>query len=239
TKTFRLSGTVVDADSGAPIKTFKLLRGTLWDPVNTNQVNWERGSETLGGEGRYTINGLQPYFGGMGKVKFMLIADGYLPQATAALSTSGWHTQDFALHKGQGPHGIVKLPDGGPVADAEVALLGMGYLSLGKGTFRTAGGSDSFVAHTDSNGAFTLPAVLPSPTIVAVHAEGFAEITGDQLATNAELVLQPWGKVQGTLWLTRELGTNEEVMIADGTGAGISGINFDWSIYKTNADDQG
>jgi uncharacterized GH25 family protein len=239
-KSFRLSGTVVDADTGAPIKTFRLLRGSLWDPGNTNQVNWERGSETLGSEGRYSINGLQPYFGGMGRVKFMLLADGYLPQATPALSASGWHTQDFELHKGQGPHGIVKLPGGGPVAGAEVALLGMGYLSLGKGTFRTVGGNnDSFVAHTDTNGAFTLPAALPSPTIVSVHAEGFAEVTGDQLATNTTVVLEPWGKVEGTLWLTHDVGTNEDVMIADGTGTGVSGINFDWSIFKTTTDDQG
>jgi hypothetical protein len=115
----------------------------------------------------------------------------------------------------------------------------MGYLSLGKGAFRTQRGNDSFVAHTDSDGAFNLPAVLPSPTIVAVHEEGFAEITGDQLATNATVVLEPWGKVEGTLWLTQDVGTNEEVMIVDSTGTEVSGINFDWSIFKTDTDDQG
>ncbi len=240
TKTFRFSGTVVDADTGAPIKTFRLLRGTLWNPGDTNQVNWERGAETSGSEGRYTINGIQPNYGGMTRVKFMVLADGYVPQATPALLASGWYTNDFALHKGQGPHGVVRLPDGSPVGGAEVALLGMGYVSLGKAAFRQIGGNnDAFIAHTDATGAFTLPAVLPSPTIVAVHAQGFAEINGDQLATNPAVVLGPWGKVEGTAWLTQELATNTEVMIADGTVAGQVGINFDWSAFKTNTDSQG
>jgi uncharacterized GH25 family protein len=238
-KTFRLSGTVADADTGTPIRTFRLVRGTLWDPGQTNRVNWEGGAETFGSEGRYTINGLQNYFGGMGLVKFMVLAEGYLPQSTPALSASGWHTQDFALRKGQGPHGIVKLPDDRPVAGAEVALLGMGYVSLGKSSFRSVGvgNNESFIAHTDTNGAFSLPAVLPSPTIVAVHAEGFAEVTGDQLATNAVIVLEPWGKVEGTVWLSHDVGTNEGVMVADVAGPG--GINFDWSEFKADTDSQG
>ncbi len=239
-KSFRLEGSVVDADTGAPLKTFRLLRGMVWNPGDTNQVNWERGAETSGREGRYAINGLQPNYGGMSHLKFMVLADGYLPQTTPTLSSSGWHTNDFALHKGQGAHGIVKLADGRPVEGAEVALLGMGYVSLGKGAFRQLGGNnDTFIAHTDANGAFALPAVLPSPTILAVHAEGFAEITGDQLATNDAVVLEPWGKVEGTAWLSHEVATNEEVMLTDGTRPGQTGINFDWSAYKTNTDSQG
>ena len=91
---------------------------------------------------------------------------------------------------------------------------------------------------TDADGRFSLPAALPSPTVVAVHEQGYAEIAADKLASAGKVVLQPWGRVEGILKNGTRPGTNEEVMIAP-KQTGPGGINYDFEFFKTRTDDGG
>ena len=165
-------------------------------------------------------------------------AEGYLPTASPVFPPTGWHTFDFELKKGNGPSGVVVSPAGQPVAEAEVALLGAGYLNLAKGAFKQVGPRNAFVAKTDAGGRFSLAAAVPSPTLVAVHQKGYAEIAAEELAKAGKVVLQPWGRVEGILKNGTRPGTNEDIMITP-KQAGPGGINYDFDTFKTRTDDAG
>lgn len=244
-RSFKLVGKVIDAETKEPIKAFRIMRGRIWNPGDDQQVSWERTAQTVGSNGSYSIGldspdlgGGRMYFSPNEKLKFMVSADGYLPAATQALTGQGWHTNDFELKKGNGPAGIVQTPDGQPVANADVAISGIGYLSLMKTSFRDLNRADTVSAKTDAEGHFVLPAVLPSPTIIAVHERGYAEVSGDQLAKSATVVLQPWGRIEGTLMNGTKPGSNQAVMVAP-KQTGPGGLNYDFDSYRTETDEQG
>src|SRR5206468_1049831 len=149
-----------------------------------------------GANGFYTVTFDYPRGG---ELKFMVVADGYLPAASPFMAETGWHTNDFELKKGSGPKGVVQTADGQPVEGAQVAAVGVGYLSLGKAEFKNRNGNDPVVVTTDREGRFSLPALLAAPTIVAVHEKGYREISADELSNSERLTLQPWGRIEGFL----------------------------------------
>jgi len=237
-KSFLLTGNVVDAETKQPIKSFKIIRGYSWDMMEGAQVNWEFNEEKPGIEGKYSMTLDERRGVGGERLKFMARAEGYLPASSPAFSSTGWHTFDFELNKGSGPSGVVESPSGQKVAGVEVALMGAGYLNLAKGAFKEGGPRNNFVVKTDAEGRFSLPAALPSPTIAAVHEQGYAEVAAEDLARTGKVVLQPWGRVEGVLKNGTRPGPNEELMIAP-RQTGPGGINYDWDTFKTASDQEG
>jgi hypothetical protein len=142
------------------------------------------------------------------------------------------------LTKGSGPKGIVTTADGRPVEGAQVAMLGLGYLSLGKASFKTRGEDDQLIATTDTQGRFALAALLASPTLVAVHPLGYGEIAADELAASEKIVLQPWGRIEGVLKFGSHPAVDEEVMVTQET-SGRGGLYLDFEDFRTRTDDQG
>lgn len=63
-------------------------------------------------------------------VRFMAVAEGYLPEASPVLAPTGWHEHTFKQRKGEGPHGLVVNAAGQPVAGAEVAIVKEGELQF-------------------------------------------------------------------------------------------------------------
>jgi len=234
TQAFRLAGKVVDAETKEPIKSFNLIPGRSWGMADEENARWERHEQKSGSNGHYEMTLDYPQGG---QVKFMAIADGYLPAATPLMSETGWHTHDFELKKGSGPKGIVQSPDGKPVEGAQVVILGVGYLSLSKTAFNNPNPNDAFLVKTDAEGSFSLPAVVASPTIVAVHEKGYAEIKGDDLAGAGKIVLQPWGRIEGVARTGRKPWADQELMLSD-RGFG-NGLNYDWSAFKVTTDAEG
>jgi hypothetical protein len=232
TKAFQLTGKVVDAETKEPIKSFRLMQGFMYGG-DEDGMYWERQARTTGTNGVYTAR--LDYQRGQ-KVKFMALADGYLPKVTPALPDTGWHTFDFELTKGSGPQGVVVSPDGQPVAGAQVAIMGLGYLTLGKAAFNRP--ADALLAKTDTQGRFSLPAALPSATLVAVHEQGFAELKAEELAASGKIALRPWGRVEGVMKFGNRLATNEQIMLVPKV-FGRNDLNYDSETFKRNTDDQG
>jgi peroxiredoxin len=233
-RSFLLTGKVLDAETKTPIKEFKLVRGYAWDMSDETQVNWELREQTPGTDGAYSVT---LDFQRGGQVKFMATAEGYLPAMSPALPESGSHTFDFALKKGSGPTGVVISSEGKPVEGVQVAMLGMGYLSLGKAKLNAHGG-DAAIATTDAQGRFALPAYLPNPTLVAVHELGFAEEKAEELAVSGKIQLQPWGSINGVMKRGKALATNESIMVTV-RSFGRGGLNLDFEQFKTQTDEQG
>ena len=231
---FYVTGKVIDAETQKPISSFKVTQGFNYGGGGEKPY-WETGRTYTGANGTYSVT--QDYQRGA-NVKLMVIAKGYLPQESEWLNENEQHVVDFALKKGSGPEGIVTLPDGQPVSGVQVALVGMGYQSLGKASFREAGNQSEFLTKTDANGRFSLPAAMASPTIMAVHEKGYAEITGKELAEKGKIQLQAWGKIEGKLLFGTRLGTNESIMISP-EESGPGQLNYEWDNFKRVTDEKG
>ena len=54
--------------------------------------------------------------------------------------------------------------------------------------------------------------------LIAAHDQGFAWVTNKELAASGDLRLEPWGRIEGTLKIGRELGAGERVSLCNRGG---------------------
>ncbi len=111
--------------------------------------------------------------------------------------------------------GFVLLPSGLPAADVKIALQVEGtYLALGKGTLS---GNDlrenGLMVSSGPDGSFTLPMHEGGQSLVAASEEGFAQVSLDAFKASPQIILQQWGRVEGTLQINHHPGSNETVVI--------------------------
>jgi len=229
----RIVGSVVDAETKEPIQEFQVIMGRIFSGEDV--MNWERYNPLRAGGGRYSYHNEQN-FSGM-RIRLLVEANGYLPQASPPLSPSGWVTNNFELRKGDGPKGLLKLPNGQPAAGVSVALLNGDYIQL-KDTRILLGGSGSAVVASDTEGKFALPASYAT-RLVAAGSEGYAEALLERLDTTLTLTLQPWGRIEGVVRNGHKPATNEWVMVAPAQSGLGQGIQYDFDTYRVQADEQG
>src|SRR6185503_1031620 len=92
-------------------------------------------------------------------------------------------------------NGILKTPDGTTLPDAEVFLSTASAIV----PIYSAPGPKVAVARTGADGRFSFPLDPKNRAVIAVHEKGYGQATIAELAKRHELVLQPWGRVEGTL----------------------------------------
>jgi RNA polymerase sigma factor (sigma-70 family) len=92
-------------------------------------------------------------------------------------------------------NGILKTPDGRPLPDAEV------YLSTASATVPIYSAPPPEVAatRTGADGRFSFPLDAENRAVIVVSEKGYGQATVAELAARAELTLQPWARVEGTL----------------------------------------
>ncbi|MFH1370609.1 MAG: SMP-30/gluconolactonase/LRE family protein [Planctomycetota bacterium] len=203
----KVSGKVTDAESGDPVKQFKIIPGIDW---GTGQpVYWEQRNSKNVSDGHYEISFDFPYPAHLLRVE----AEGYKPVISRHFdSNEGQVTFDFKLVKGTGFSGVVKSPDGAPAVGAEVILCTKSrtaYISNG----RIAQKEDSVFVETDTEGRFSFPPQTEKYILAVLHDKGYAEVTAEQLEKSSSIILQPWGRVEGTLRIGNKLGVNENIEI--------------------------
>ena len=209
-QTCRLSGMVVDAETKEPVKQFSLIPGHSWSE-GADYFRWERNEATSGKDGTYSVT--LPFMRGA-RVKFMVRADGYLPAATDPLPESGVHTFDFELKRGTGLSGVVQLPSGEPVAAVTVYLTDQteGVYMDKQGEFRQEMFQTERVV-TDAQGRFQFLPKLDAYSVLVAHEKGYAEVPADQVASRGKVVLQPWGRVQGTVKVGGKPAPNQTISL--------------------------
>ncbi len=200
-KPFALSGKVLDAETGEPIQSFKLTRGYsygFYTGSDDEPVQWDQNPTLPGANGSYS---LAPTDQRGGRIKYMASADGYIPAATPAYEQRGAHVFDFKLKRGKGVAGVLQLPGGEPVAGAALFLADKrnngAYMDKG-GEFRPEI-TRSQRAVTDAQGRFQFQPILDPHSILVAHEKGYAEVRVDEVAATGKVVLQPWGRVKGTV----------------------------------------
>lgn len=192
---FRVIGRVVDGESGMPIPSFKAVPG-----YGRSGSKWDLGDVAYGQSGQYELNFTEqkpPY-------SVRILADGFEPAESSALTDEFIpQTQNFELRRANPLHaikGVVRLPDGRPAADVDVAVC-----TIEKGVCiaqgRVARNSFAQPIQTDAEGKFEFPPNADAHTIVSVAREGVARVPWNGDGKPLEIRLQPWGRIEGTVRL--------------------------------------
>jgi len=198
----KVSGKVVDADTNEPISEFKLIIGDRPKQRQDSLISWERESARTFTGGRYELefDGRDLYFSRNSCYFVRVEADGYVPGISSRSFTQEQEDVviDLALEKGQGPSGIVYLPNGEPAAGARVALS-----TPSRGVFIDEGRLEDDKrwqsVTTGADGRFSFWPQTEKYLVVVAHDEGYAEVTDEELAAEPNIVLESWGRLEGVL----------------------------------------
>ena len=146
----------------------------------------------------------------------------------------------FARLPGSGPKGVVLLPNDTPVSGAEVALLVPGqYIALvGPSLEAYAAQQEGLVVKSGPDGRFELPPIQGATAVVVVHPNGYAHYQVSSLAISNRVVLEPWGRITGVLELNHHPGTNEGLVLDQGSFNGDEPM-LSANNYLCRTDDKG
>jgi hypothetical protein len=228
-----VQGQVVDAESGNPVTKFRVGVGryTAGDSFYADYPGMKDFTDV---NGRFSVTLDEEYDTGV-KAE----ADDYsekielLPDAQ-----NGVMTVTLRLKPSAALHGVVVSPQGQPLPDVSVALTKNspgGTVSL-SGTRLRSYSSGPRISITDADGKFTLPSPPETGGIVlAVGDPGYSTASVEQLRANPTLVLQPWGRIEGTLKIGGQPGAGKDLMLT----LGDIGVGTDWDSYKRTTDEQG
>lgn len=226
----RVRGTAVDADTGESIRNLTVIPGST--TMETNRVSWNEYGIITSTNGQYEIafddqpsgghidtNGHEIAYNSAHIIR--MEADGYDPVNSRPFKPDEDDVvSDFHLRKGTFVSGVVRAVDGTSLENAEVIL----------GTRSTNNMIDERKMRTDVDGKFRLLKSGENYSLTVTHERGFAYLTREQFQTAAAIIVQPWGRIEGTLRIGRHPGTNQTIVAVTAT-----------SGYQTKAqtDDQG
>jgi thiol-disulfide isomerase/thioredoxin len=233
TRALAITGAVVDQRTRKPIETFTLVSGT--DRQDGGFTYWDRNGSKQRHGGHYEIRLTHPSAHGH---RLRIEADGYAPGISRSIADDeGNASVDFELLAAEYITGSVRLPGGEPAAGAEVVLVipsEPAFINNG----RPPTGRTHRVVKTGADGRYTFPPEEPPFTIVALHDRGFAQVSSSNLARAGELVLQPWGRIEGSLRVGNRPGDGLPVLI-NGGPRGDTEHALPWFEYATTADRSG
>jgi thiol-disulfide isomerase/thioredoxin len=206
----KITGRVLDAESRLPLPAFYLTTGTQ-DQERTS-FDWTEKSRTLTSHGAFAVTLTKER-----RAPAVLIeADGYLPQCSGPLR--GPETNlTFLLKKGGGPAGVVLTQEGRAAAGRTIYCSRLKDLIYLTGPEMTPKSASSGVRSTvtDAAGRFSFAPDLEDFAVVVADEAGFALVRVGDLGASPEVRLQAWARVEGTLRIGKEPGTNEPVRLAD------------------------
>jgi bla regulator protein BlaR1 len=184
-------GTVLDAESGQLVPTFTLIAGRCY-PYRT-EATWKWEGQWTGEAGVFetALTAKELFSAPLGRL--MVEAPGYQPAISELLALDAEvGPVEFRLRKAAPVRGVVLRPDGA-VADLAELSLWAGELNM-----KDIPSRRRIVASI--GGEFSIPP-FEAERILVSHPSGFAELTVEQLRASSRVVLQPAGKVSGTLRL--------------------------------------
>lgn len=202
---FLVSGRALDEESKQPIPLARVTPG---------RASWRAGVDWDLQHTQITTNGTYSLYFGKTRDDILIKAEaeGYLPAISTTLSP-GKTNFDFVLKKGSGPRGTVWLPNGKPAAKISVALIcpaDQSYNLNGKSQI-DFWQNKKLVRTTDTNGNFSFPPELEMQSVMAAGPDGIKGVSLETLAADPKIILEPWGKIKGTIKRTSGVGTNEDL----------------------------
>lgn len=124
----------------------------------------------------------------------------------------GQVTADFALQPGtgKGPWGVVLDTDRKPLAGAAVFLaVGQSMVSIYNNRVLDNLGRPSTT--TGPDGRFSFPPEDAPWAVFVIDDRGFAMVKEEELSSSPEVVIEPWGRIEGIVKIGAKLGAEEKI----------------------------
>ena len=229
-----IRGTVVDAETGAPVESFSAVPGIFWG--ERRPIHWERRNAVAGGGGAFEQAFTYPREGHAVRVE----AAGYLPaDGRVVAGDEGEVELRYELVKAEPLRVELATADGSPAAGARAWLVGPGQQMLftdeSLGELVPNYAEDAVEATAGPDGAMTFP---PQPGAFRVFAtseagyadfeypeptDGVAEVMPPDPTTApaapttrpagpVRLTLTPWARVEGVVKIGPEVAAGEKVV---------------------------
>jgi len=114
--------------------------------------------------------------------------------------------------------GSVVTPDGKPLANAEVLAATNNDIIDVYNTY--AGSRQAASTRTDKDGKFSFPNPIAWVDLVVRADEGYACVNNSSIPADHRITIQPWGRVEGILRLSKNPQPNQQVTLH---GSGVGG----------------
>jgi hypothetical protein len=157
------------------------------------------------------------------------------PQVSGPLAGVGEMPAPPPPYQGPPIAGFVRTPGGQPVAGAHVSLsTDRNFVRLGLGgDHPTDVGGNS--GTTAADGRFEIaPSAAPRGILVRCQ-EGFAFAAASALASNQNLIVQPWGRVEGTASFGRQPAARARLILEFDRQLAAAGIYLDGRVQTDDA----
>ena len=222
-----VSGKVTDAETGEPIKKFRVIPGL---EEQSRNLAPDQGFEAK--DGTYRLKHFKQSY----NVNFVRIeADGYdAAESRDIKPDEGEVVVDFKLKRGTNIVSKILTPAGKPAVGASITVGVSGsQISIENGRIDKSSTYQSPTVESDDGGQFKFPPREKGYHLVILHDSGFAHvITGNTIPVDvypdsnatrvgdlpAQIELTPWGRIEGSLMAGKEILPNQEVTIL---GSGI------------------
>jgi peroxiredoxin/protocatechuate 3,4-dioxygenase beta subunit len=198
----RITGTVVDRETGQPLPRYSLMLAAAWKPGDP--FIWQSGSDLE--EVAKKAFGAFEYTTSRPAHRYLLRvqADGYLPEEAEPFSPDGrLHALTFRLTKAEPIRGTIQNPDGSPARDGFVYVVPshrdgwIQYLDLENDDVGDRERSQTAHAKVSADGRFSLPAQRDNFALLALTASGSVLVPRSELHGDDVLRLEPWARVAG------------------------------------------
>ncbi len=241
-----LSGRVLDAVTKRPVRNAYLSASPLRS--GHEPTAYVCPTVLLDAEGRYTLTFSDMRGADQVAWQLRVQSPGYVTQLSRQFKTQeGSRTLDIELPPGKAVSGVVKRPDGSPVAGAKVfAATASNPWTVNDGRVDEGVSVPLVCVRTAADGRFRLPMPLEPYVVGVVHELGGAEITASELGARGEIVLRPWARVEGVIQGPRDPDAEGKQTVYLNVGGNTpSGANqqdkrpwIDWSC-STDPDQSG
>ena len=235
-----LRGMVTDGATQQPLERFAVIPG--YGERHGVGTCWRRRQAIVSSNGTFVVH-LDPSPKLRPAVR--IEADGYFPKESDFISATN-ASLTFLMEPNEALRGVerradgaisgvVRLPDGGLAGGAEVALSPNGSMpALGPGHFAKR----TTTTRTDARGTFFFSPLTDAHTLVAAHAQGFAEVPVEQIIREREVRLERWGRIEGTLRVGRNAAAGETVLLTTAS-QGPHAFSFDIHAFTAQTDKEG
>ena len=242
-KALVVHGTVLDDSTGERIQKFRIAQGwPEWNPIDgTTNAKWINiGRFWLDFQGgsyskmfdESLVSGTENrgYF-----LKFM--AEGYQPFVSRVIAANEGDVElNVTLHQAQTTGITIYAPNGRPAVFADVGLVSPNArLELIPGGFSRENIQNAgSLLRADKNGTFTLPADPAVTRVIVAGVDGYAEASLAELAANPVLRLQPWGRLEATIFSGGKPASGRKYTLQLAGGSGDT-VDFDFLRLPTDA----
>ena len=203
-----ITGCVVDAVTGESIQSYTIMCGFA------DHSFWNKRDATEFDSSSYVLTISEPRDKGYA---LCVEADGYEPGVSRTVHVDeGQVVIDFALKpfgSTQRLQGIVCLANGHPATEADVALVAASRrVSIYDGQLTQKESLEHYV-QTQSDGRFSFIQPEGDYQIVALHDQGYALVDANVFSTTETLILEPWSRIEGTLFIGSQPSKNQEISV--------------------------